>query len=170
MAGLFSIRIQIRRECGNVGRLQRLAGRKDRGKRPTAMQGGAGAGLASPAGTGAGAAANVRARCSDNSPAIYGWVRIQSNQPSPGRDERKSGICERFCRPWTGLWTFPKREPSHKWLGYSQYAYKSDASAATVAVCKDWPDARIGAKGQRPCKAGPGPDWPALPELGRAQA
>jgi hypothetical protein len=25
-----------------------------------------------------------------------------------------------------------------------------------------------GAKGQRPCKAAPGPDWPALPELGRA--
>jgi hypothetical protein len=25
-----------------------------------------------------------------------------------------------------------------------------------------------GAKGQPPCKAGPGPDWPALPELGLA--
>ena len=30
------------------------------------------------------------------------------------------GIGERFYRPWTGLWTFPKREPSHKWLGYFQ--------------------------------------------------
>jgi len=39
-----------------------------------------------------------------------------------------------------------------------------------VADCKVWPGARTGAKGQRPCNAGPGPDWPALPELGRAQS
>jgi len=44
-----------------------------------------------------------------------------------------------------------------------------------VAVCKDWLTARSGraqgpgqkAHGQR--MAGSGPDWPALPELGRAQ-
>jgi hypothetical protein len=27
-----------------------------------------------------------------------------------------------------------------------------------------------GAKGQRPCKAGPGPDWPVLPKLGWTQS
>ena len=125
-----------------------------KGQRPT--HGRAGTGLASPAGTGAGANAIVRARSSDNSPAIYGWVSIQSNQPSPGRDERMPGIGERFCRPWTGLWTLPKREPSHKWLGYFQTDFNSTRER------QRWPAAKTGrtqgpgqkANGQR--QAGPG--------------
>ena len=93
----------------------------------------------------------------ENSPAIYGWGIVQPIQPSPGRDERKPGIGERFCRPWTGLWTLPKREPSHKWLGYCQTHFNA------TRVRQWWLTARSGrtqgpgqkANGHR--KAGPGP-------------
>jgi hypothetical protein len=49
------------------------------------------------------AAPNGAGERRENSPAIYGWVIVQPNQGSPGRDERMPGIGERFCRPWTGL-------------------------------------------------------------------
>ena len=51
-----------------------------KGQRPT--HGRAGTGLASPAGIGAGACLIVAARRDDNSPAIYGWVSIQSTTKS----------------------------------------------------------------------------------------
>jgi hypothetical protein len=112
-----------------------------KGQRPT--HGRVGAGLVSPVGTGAGANAIHMARSSDNSPAIYGWVIVQPIQRSPGRDERKPAN-EKVLSSLTGLWTLPKREPSHKWLGYFQTLFNSTRARLW------WPGARTGAKGQRP--------------------
>jgi hypothetical protein len=125
-----------------------------KGQQPT--QGRAGAGLASPAGIEAGANAIHMARSSDNSPAIYGWVIVQPIQRSPGRDERKPAN-EKVLSSLTGLWTLPKREPSHKWLGYFQTLFNSTRARLW------WPGARTGAKGQRPThgRAGVGLASPA---------
>jgi hypothetical protein len=135
-----------------------------KGQRPT--HGRAGTGLASPAGIGAGACLIVAARRDDNSPAIYGWVIVQPIQPSPGRDGRKPGIDGSFCRPLTGLWTFPKREPSHKWLGYSQTHTIPHACGTWWLTARSGRAQGPGQKANSHRLAGPGPDWPARPELG----
>ena len=56
----------------------------------------------------------VAERRIDNSPAIYGWVRCQSNRKVP------QGTAENFFRPWRDFGRLWATSPSHKWLGYCQ--------------------------------------------------
>jgi hypothetical protein len=47
-------------------------------------------------------------------PFMAGHRRTYPTKSRQGR--KKSRQLQRFCRPWTGLWTLPKREPSHERL------------------------------------------------------
>ena len=58
----------------------------------------------------------------ENSPAIYGWVKRHQLKIKSRRDGRT------FLSSLTGLGTFPNREPSHKWLGYFQGRRRHAAS------------------------------------------
>jgi len=53
-------------------------------------------------------------RRNDNSPAIHGWVRRQSNGKVP------RGTAENLFRPCRDFGRLGASSPSHKWLGYCQ--------------------------------------------------
>ena len=56
----------------------------------------------------------VAERRDENSPAIYGRVKRQSNVKVP------RGTAERFFRPWRDFGRCRATSPSHEWLGYFQ--------------------------------------------------
>jgi hypothetical protein len=139
-----------------------------KGQRPT--HGRAGAGLACPAGIGAGANAIVQARSSDNSPAIYGWVRIQSTNQVPAGTKESPGLAKDSAVPGRDFGRFRNVNPAiNGWAIFKRISFPRVRDM--VAVCKDWPDARSGAKGQRPMqgRAGAGLASPAGIEAGVVQ-
>ena len=160
-----------------------------KGQRPT--HGRAGTGLASPAGTGAGACLIVAARRDDNSPAIYGWVSIQSTNQVPAGTKESPVLAKdsavpsrdfgrfRNVNPAINGWAIFKRisfpcrgnstprrkvaktqpdstadDADGKWILFDLCAFAPLRLCVKifcrVADRKVWPDARTGAKGQRP--------------------
>jgi hypothetical protein len=129
-----------------------------KGQRPPQCQ--AGVGLASPAGTVTGAGGRFggrnAARWKLASYEVAGHAFVMLVRPERTMDS---------AVPSGRILFWARTQTRCVWL-ISGCPFRT---SGRVAGCKDWPDVRTGAKGRRPCKAGPGPDWPARPELGQAQ-